>query len=714
MTTLDLLGGAVLTRDGGRAAGLAARRHPLALLALLATAPHRTLSREKIMGLLWPESPDRKARSRLNTCVHNIRRDLGDDVLRSDGEDLRLDVARLACDVLRFREAVEAGDHGEAVRLYRGPFLDGFHLPGAHAFDARVERERADLRRDYLTSLEALATAADAAGDALRAVPFWERVAAADPLDSRIAARLMEALAAAGNQAAALRLAERHAATLREEVGTAPGPGFHAAVARVRAGPDETPDAGGAERRLAVLPFEAVGREPMEGFADGVHADLLNRLSDLSAVAVIARSSVMRLPRRDLPAATIARELGARWILHGQVQFAGDRVHVRAQLADPYEDRQLWGDAYESELRAGDLFEVQGRIAARIAEALEARLTPADRQAVERRPTSDLTAHLLCVQGRGHVDERTEEGLHRAVRYFRAALRRDPSYAIAWAGLADALAILRFYDYKVPNGAPDAWEAARRGVELDPDAGEAHASLGILHSLAQEGAEAREALERAVRLKPSHSEAHMWLAWVLLLMGDAPGALSAGRRALAIDPLAPAYRVYVAEIWLANGNAARALDDARRATEIQPTYGLPHFMRALVLYHLGRGDDALAALDRAQELVPPGGTPSHSDVAALRGVVLAALGRREEARERLDAIRRAGGDLSDPFAEGLVHAALGDAEAAFTAFGRVGTWKAFAVEYLRYFFPEVLGPLRSDARYAKLIAAIDASWGFEG
>lgn len=250
MAHLRLLGGAILTDAAGAAAGIASRRLPLALLA---TAPSRTLSRAKLVALLWPESPERTARNRLSTTVHRVRRALGEGVLVSVGEDLRLDAAAIACDVCAFEEALATGDHRGAVELYGGPFLDGFHLNGSFEFEEWLGRERQRLRHGYEAALEDLAGEAERAGDVGGAVHWWRLRAAEDPYDTRVAHRLVGALAAAGNRAEALRVAESHTGLLEEELGAVPDLDLQEAAARP-ALPDRLPadDAAAAARASAV------------------------------------------------------------------------------------------------------------------------------------------------------------------------------------------------------------------------------------------------------------------------------------------------------------------------------------------------------------------------------------------------------------------------------------------------------------------------------
>ena len=241
MTTtpsLHLFGGAALRDEtGAPVSGPAARRHPLALLALLATAPARTMGRSKLAGLLWPESPESRARRRLNSCVHRIRQGLGDDAVLSVGDELRLNTDLVECDVHRFESALEAGDHQRAVELYEGPLLDGFFLKGASEFEKHIERARDRLRTRYLEALEALAEEAAAAGDPSDAARWWRERAQAAPYDSRVTLRLMEALAAAGNRAEAIQVATTHRRLLQDELGASPDPAVEDLAERMKEAP---------------------------------------------------------------------------------------------------------------------------------------------------------------------------------------------------------------------------------------------------------------------------------------------------------------------------------------------------------------------------------------------------------------------------------------------------------------------------------------------
>lgn len=590
MARLRLLGGAAIERESGGSGdgaggAIDARRHPMALLALLACAPARSLTRAKLAGLLWPDRPEEKARNRLNSCLYNIRKDLGSDSVVTSGADVRLGPA-VTCDVIEFQRALEADEPARAAELYAGPLLDGFYLSGTPEFEKWLDARREALRRAYHEALETLARRAGEADRWGEAARHWQALARDEPFDTRFAVQLVEALEAAGNPGAALRAGEAHVRAMAEEFGREPSADFVALLERIRRGePSSRP--GSSHRRPA-----RAGAPP-----------------------------------------------------------------------------------------------------------------PASRPPGE--------AQLRYVQGRGHLGERTESGLRLAVSHFRAAIDLHEEYAAAWAGLADALGMLRFYDYAPPADAPTPLAAARRALEVDPESGEGWAALGIAHALRQQGPEGIEALERAIELRPSHGEAYAWLAWTLLLTGRAEAALATGRRAVEIDPLAPAYRAYLAETWLANGEAERARLEARRAVEIQPTYGLARYMLALVEYHRGDRSAARAALEGTAAVGPPGGTPRHAEIRALEALSQPEAEREPAIRAALAALESVPGPAGDPGAIALLRAALGEVEQAFKWFGRVQVWRDFAVENVRYFFPEVLGGLRADPRYPELIATIDAAWGLD-
>jgi len=458
---------------------------------------------------------------------------------------------------------------------------------------------------------------------------------------------------------------------------------------------------------VAVLPFENLSPDPDDAyFADGVHEDIIVHLSQIGDMHVIARSSVLPFGTGERNLLQIANDLNVTSVLEGNIRRAGDIVRVSVQLIDPHTNQSIWADVYDRDLI--DIFAIQSEIAREIAGALEVRMTTEEERAIEQTYTRDLEAYRLYVQGRVLWNQRTEDGLRRSVEYFRQAIEQDSTYALAWAGLADAFSTFDFYNIPYESEM-DAEYAARKALELNPGLGEAHTSLGIAYSLRQEGPEALRELDRAIELLPSYAEAYLWKGWMQLIMGQPNEGLESLKQAVSLNPLAPAVRAYLSEGYLAVGRYHEALREAQRAREIQPGYALAQFMEALALYHLGRYPEAEAALRETIPLVHRGGTPAPPEVWALLAVTNLQSGDTAGVQQLLARIEEAG----HAFSAGFVYAALGDDDAAFETFKSVSNWDTFSTEYIRYFFPEILGRLRDDSRFADILREVDRSWGVQ-
>lgn len=743
MITFHVLGALDLRGPDGRHLGspLSGSKR-LALLAYLALVTRRGLTRrDTLLGLFWPESDQRRTRNSLSNMLHQLRRSLGADVLVARGHDqVGLAEDTLWCDALAFQDAMDEGRLADALELYRGDLLEGLFVSDASPeFDQWLDTERAWLRGRAVDAARALEEGAEATGNATEAIRWSRRAFALDPYDERVARRLIALLDGAGDRAGALRTFEELSARLVREFEAEPSAETRALIKGVRereesSGPAASPPRRALDplghglpgstwseadlkpgplpiRSVAVLPFENLSGAPdAEPFALGLHDDLLTELSRISALSVIARTSVLRYRGAAKIVPEIARELGVGTVVQGGVQSVGGRLRLNVQVIDGESGTHRWAERYNRQLSAQSIFDLQGELSREIAQALRAELTAGEQERrAGRERTEDLEAYRLCAQGRALLDQRTPRAMYRSVDYFQRAIERDPGYALAWSGLADALSILEFYNHAPPPSAPGPLQAALRAVELGPDLGQAHASLGIIRSIRRQGQAALVELEKAIELAPSHAEAHAWLGWVHLLRGCPSEALAAERRAVELDPLAPAFRAYLAEAHLANGEPREALREAVRAREIQPEYGLVHFMEGLILYHLRYLPEAESALERALGLVPPRGTPSHAEIHAVLAVIHVITGDRAAARARLARIDGA----THPFSRGLVLAALGDVDGAFSAFEQIREPDSFSADHFRYFFPEVLGPIRADPRYYRVRRDMARVWGWE-
>ena len=235
MIDLQLLGGLAVAGHDVSPDSTAPRRRGLALLALVAAAAPQPIARDKVLALLWPESDATRARNSLRQTIFALRRDLNEDLFLPESRSgLQLDAAHIRVDAWRFREAMLRDAPDEAIAAYRGPFLDGFHVPGLSAFSQWAEAERDRLEREHLTALERLARCAQCEGRIDEAVSWRRQIAAADPLSSRATLGLLTTLAAAGDRAGALKHAAAHERRMREELETEPDPVITEFVASLR------------------------------------------------------------------------------------------------------------------------------------------------------------------------------------------------------------------------------------------------------------------------------------------------------------------------------------------------------------------------------------------------------------------------------------------------------------------------------------------------
>jgi DNA-binding SARP family transcriptional activator/TolB-like protein len=250
-------GGARIESEGRPLQGTATQRHRLALLGLLATSWPRALPRDRLIACLWPERDAEHARNLLNQAVHALRKALGADAILFAGDELRFEPGELQVDVIAFEAALSSGRAERAVELYAGPFLDGFFLPDAPEFESWVDGERDRLRRAYCGALEELAERAMTGQDPIRAVERWHRLAAEEPYNARVTLRLMEALDASGDRAAALQQGSLHALLLEQEFGAEPDPQVTALAEQLRSVAALPPPLPEETRELAESPLEA-------------------------------------------------------------------------------------------------------------------------------------------------------------------------------------------------------------------------------------------------------------------------------------------------------------------------------------------------------------------------------------------------------------------------------------------------------------------------
>ncbi|MEP7064554.1 MAG: protein kinase [Gemmatimonadota bacterium] len=385
---------------------------------------------------------------------------------------------------------------------------------------------------------------------------------------------------------------------------------------------------------VAVLPFVNIGaRTQEEYFSDGMTDELTGALGKVPGLRVASRTSSFAFKGKSENVSAIGHALNVRSVLEGSIRRDGRRLRVRAQLTDVADGLALWSETYERDEQ--DVFQVQEDIARAIVSALRVTLTGVHLTGGERlvnTGTSDVVAHDLYLQARFFALKFTEPALRRAIELYREALSRDPNYAPAWAGIADAWSNLGD-DFVAPRDAyPNARAAAARAVALDSTQAEAHAALGaVLYNTWDATGGGRE-LGRALALNPNIASTWGIYSEVLLFRGKLDSAVAANRRAIALDPLDPYQRVALAWTLISANRIDEAVTKAREALALDPHYGLAYVRIGYAQLIAGHPAAALEAYRQVEGFAPR----SQAGMA----VALARLGRRNEARRVLANMER--------------------------------------------------------------------------
>lgn len=353
--------------------------------------------------------------------------------------------------------------------------------------------------------------------------------------------------------------------------------------------------------RVAILPFNNLSSDPNDRyFADGITEELISTVSRIGSLSVISRASAMRYRDTSLPTGQVGRELGVGAILEGSVRKAGNRVRIAAQLIEVDSDKYVWSQSYDRDLT--DIFAVQGEIAQQVAEGLKVQLLSNEREKLEAKQTGNPEAYNLYLKGRYYWNERTEEGVKKAIKYFEEALKADPKLARAYTGLADSYLILGNYEWMAPAKAGELAKVnAMEALTLDGTLAEAHASLGLVHvNHDWDFVEGEKELRRAIELNPSYAPAYQWQSILFGFSGKFDDALLKTQRALELDPYSLVIRQAVGVALINLERFAEAAERLKRLEEENPRLPSVHYW--LTLTHLARAEYPEALAEARQEV----------------------------------------------------------------------------------------------------------------
>src|SRR5437867_139863 len=357
-------------------------------------------------------------------------------------------------------------------------------------------------------------------------------------------------------------------------------------------------------KSIAVLPFDNLSRDPDNAyFAEGVQDEILTRLAKVADLKVISRTSTQRFKSAPSDLREIAKQLGVMHIVEGSVQKANDQVRVNVQLINAMTDAHLWADTYDRKLT--DIFSVESEIAKTIADTLQAKLTGSEKQMMAAHPTTDTAAYELYHKGRSLWEKRSGDNIPKATAFFEQAIARDPNYALAYAGLAQAYVLLPFYTGADRLDAfSKAKDAALKALRLDPNLAEAHAALGkVLFFSEIDLTGAMREYKRAIELQPNDATAHHWLGNdTLAALGRFEEAIAQGKRAVELDPLSTVINTDFGTIFYYAHRYEESAKQLRKTLEIDPTFFYAHFNLGIALQAAGDLSGAITEYEKAKQL----------------------------------------------------------------------------------------------------------------
>ena len=449
---------------------------------------------------------------------------------------------------------------------------------------------------------------------------------------------------------------------------------------------------------IAVLPFaNATGDPEADYLSDGISESLINSLSQLSGVKVIARSSSFRYKGKDADPREVAKALGVKAILTGRVLRRGENLQISAELVDTRDETQLWGEQYNR--RAEDLLAVQSEISRQIAEKLHLHLTAGERRQLDKRETVNPQAYELLLKGRFYGNKAGTENWKRAVEYFNQAIAIDPGYALAYAELSRSYINLVGNSTLNPaEGMPKAEAAALRALELDESLADAHLALGNIKLSAWDWAATEREYKRAVEISPNYARAHSAYSSYLSLMGRREQAIAEIKRARELDPLSVIASAYVGFTLLFARQYDQAIEALKETLELDRDFPIAHYVLGQAYVAKGMYPEGIAAHQEAVRLDEDSPSPQ-----IYLGCAYAKAGERKKAQAILKRLERSKGYVS-PGELAILYGALGEREQAFASLERAYASHDLQLMYLGT--DPAYDDLRSDPRFADLLRRI--------
>jgi len=557
-----------------------------------------------------------------------------------------------------------------------------------HASDLRADLER--LRRDSDLSRSAVSVAPVSA-PAAQAAPSPESAVTSGP--ESVTTPISSA---SSDTQIAVDLAKRHRGMLIGAIALLIVAAVAVALLMQRSPAPVETDA--QIRSLAVLPFTNTSGDPEGDYlGEGIAESLINSLTAIPDLRVVSRSSAFRFKETDSSPAQIGQELDVAAIVTGRVTQRGDQLIIAAEMVDTRQDAQLWGERYTRS--AADIFAVQEEIAFAISDQLQVQLSGETEKQISKRQTEDAEAYRLYLKGRFHWNKRTDEDVQKSLELFEQALEIDPTYALAWAGVADAYTVGNGIYLGLPSleARQKGIAACRKALELDDSLAEAHTTLADrLHYAEWDWEGSEREFRRAIELNPGYATAHQWFAELLAALGRYDESVASAKRAQELDPLSPAMPFTVAGML----HGARRWEEAeewyQKSLAMEPEFVAVLLQLAELYVSTGRYTQAVESW---QKILRVWGLPDTAEQLAERYRSEGPAGYWRTVRE-----------ASDPNLQMIAYSALlatgaGDLDEAFSMLEDAVAQKAMGVTYL-HSWPS-WDPIRDDPRFDELVARLN-------
>lgn len=446
---------------------------------------------------------------------------------------------------------------------------------------------------------------------------------------------------------------------------------------------------------IAVMAFVNLSADPeQEYFCDGMAEEIINSLTHVEGLRVVARTSSFAFKGKNEDTRDIGRKLSVKTLLEGSVRWAGNKLRITAQLINAADGYHLWSERYDRQMK--DIFEIQDEISLAIVDNLKIKLLGEEKAKLAKRPMIDHEAYNLYLKGRFYLSSRTEGGSQKSLDYFLKTLAKDSTNALAHAGIADCYNMFGYWGYLPPKEAfPRAKAAAEKALAIDDTLAEAHTSLAHVRQYYDwDWPGAQKEYERAIELNPNYATAHQWYAEHFSTLGKHEEAIAEAERSRELDPLSPIVGTQLAGVCYVARKYDLAIEEFTRVLEMDRDFVYAHFLLSWVYIQLSMYDEAIAEVQKAIELTGGGTTKMMSAL----GYFYALSGREVEAKEILNEIfRPSSGAFVAADSIALIHSGLGQMDEAFEWLDKAYEQRSHWLVWLRVL--PIFDSMRSDERF---------------